>query len=166
MTPADSAVERIYAAVARIEGIYGAWSNDQGLTYYEMQFYYALMRRPDRTATQAEICRALDAPKTTVNSLVKAQIAKGLVLLGADCADRRRKTLILTPRGRAFAEGLVGPLRDHERDAAAALAEDDVERTVATLTAFADALERRLRPRRPAGARPTSTTTTTQEEKP
>lgn len=45
-------VNRLYEAVQNIENIYNAWSKAQGLLYYDMQLYYALMETPNNTLTQ------------------------------------------------------------------------------------------------------------------
>lgn len=142
--PGTGRVERLYSAVSRIEGVYETWSRARGLTYSEMKFYYALTLYPGHTAIQTELCAALQAPKTTVSSLVKTQAAAGRVQLDRAADDRRRKIVSLTPAGRAFVAALIEPLLAQQEDAAEALAAADVEHAVATLTAFADELDHRL----------------------
>lgn len=67
--------------------------------------------------SQHDICSALYIPKTTINSAIKSLSDKGYILLRRDTAPSRRKIILMTERGREFAELHITPLQEAERKA-------------------------------------------------
>ncbi|MBU5488709.1 hypothetical protein KQI77_11285 [Clostridium sp. MSJ-8] len=59
-------IDRMYEAVRKINQTYEIWASSHGLTLYEMQIYYEMMKNKDEIVTQKDLCLKLDAPKTSM----------------------------------------------------------------------------------------------------
>ena len=74
-------VDGIYEAIQKVNQVYGKWASAHGMTLYEMQIYYRIMERSlqkeQAYITQKELCDELDAPKTSINSIIKRQLKTG-----------------------------------------------------------------------------------------
>ena len=70
------------------------------MTLYEMQIYYRIMERSlqkeQAYITQKELCDELDAPKTSINSIIKRQLKTGYIEMEVNPANRREKIISLT----------------------------------------------------------------------
>lgn len=137
-------VDRIYDAVKKINRAYEAWSDLHGLTLYEMQMFYVIWCRESRCITQKELCQELDAPKTSVNSIIKRQLQAGWIVMEVNPRNKREKVISLTEAGETFAKRLIEPLLAYEEEAAAQMNDEEVETAVRVQNRFADCLLERI----------------------
>lgn len=72
-----------------------------------MQLYYALMERAEKTMTQKQLCDELQAPKTSINSIVKDQLKQGYIQLDTNPQNRKEKLISLTEKGQEYANQLI-----------------------------------------------------------
>lgn len=135
-------VNRLYEAVQNIENIYNDWSKAHGLLYYDMQLYYSLMETPNHTLTQKDIVEQIQAPKTTVNSLVKRHLAKGYISMTINPNNQREKLIQLTPAGKEFAKELILPLFKQEELAVTELSTERIEEALKTLEEFGEIIRK------------------------
>ncbi len=133
-------IDRIYETVRKINQVYEIWAGKHGLTSYEMQIYYVILQREGMTITQKELCMELDAPKTSINSIIKKQLGTGNIEMKVNPDNRREKIISLTDRGREFAENLIQPLLQYEEETAAMLDDDEMEAAIVLQNRFADIL--------------------------
>lgn len=122
---------RLILAATRMDGVYYYFARCSGLPENLLALLYAL--EDGRPHSQKEICEDWMIPKTTINTIVREQVAAGHITLRAG-AGRREKIISLTESGRAFAREALRGICAAERAA--------VERTVQKHGAgFIDALE-------------------------
>lgn len=85
-----------------------------------------------------ELARRSGLSKQTLTTQLKALEERGLIVRGADPADRRANRIYLSERGRAFKEVAGDVLHEMDRLVAEALPTTDIERLSAALRTLAD----------------------------
>ncbi len=133
-------IDRMYDAVRKINQVYEKWSALHGLTLYEMQIYYEMVKSTEAVVTQKDLCMKLDAPKTSINSIIKKQLQAGYIEMKVNPSNKREKVLSLTRSGQKFAKELIEPLFQYEEAAAAQISSDEMEAAIETQNRFADIL--------------------------
>ena len=135
-----SNVDRIYEAIRKVNQVYDIWASSHGLTMYEMEIYYEILKTDEMTMTQKDLCQRLEAPKTSINSIIKKQLQNGYIELHTNPQNKREKRISLTPKGQEFAKNLIQPLFRYEEEAVAMLAEEEIEAVITAQNKFADIL--------------------------
>ena len=133
-------IDRMYEAVRKINQTYEIWASAHGLTLYEMQIYYEMMKNKNAAVTQKDLCLKLDAPKTSINSIVKKQLQTGYIELNVNPLNKREKVLSFTNTGRKFAKELIEPLFRYEQETVSMIDERKMEVSIETQNQFADIL--------------------------
>lgn len=110
---------RLILAATRMDGAYYYFARHSGVPENQLALFYALS--DGKPHSQKEICEDWLIPKTTINTIVKEQVAAGHLTLRA--GEGREKIICLTDAGRAYAEKAISSLCAAERAAA--------ERTIA-----------------------------------
>ena len=110
---------RLILATTRMDGAYYYFARRSGVPENQLALFYALS--DGKPHSQKEICEDWLIPKTTINTIVKEQVAAGHLTLRA--GEGREKIICLTEAGRAYAEKAISALCAAERAAA--------ERTIA-----------------------------------
>lgn len=131
-------VDRLYEAIRRMDQIYELWSSRHGIGVYDMQIYYEMLKHGEASITQKDLCRKLDAPKTSINSIIKKQLQSGYIEMHVNPKNKREKMLSLTQEGQRFARALIEPLFRYEEEAVAMIDPQDVEIAIRTQNRFAD----------------------------
>lgn len=140
----ENTIERIYESVRRINHAYEVWAGRCGLTLYEMQIYYVILRREPETVTQRELCLELEAPKTSVNGIIRRQVCAGRIKMRVNPGNRREKIIELTESGRRFAEKIILPLFLFEQETADMLDGSAVEEMFGMQDEIAETLLRKV----------------------
>lgn len=133
-------VNQLYASVSNIEKIYENYAKQQGITYYDMQLFYALIENECKPLTQKQFCDEMDLPKTTVNSIVKSQIKQEHIHLEVNPNNKKEKLIYLTEKGLEYAKNLILPLFALEERAASLISEEEVYQLSRILDVFANGL--------------------------
>lgn len=133
-------VSQIYEAVQKINYVYECWSSAHGLTLYEMQVYYVIMEKDTPFITQKELCNKLDAPKTSINSIIKKQLKTGYIEMNINPMNKREKIISLTDAGKKYVEELIIPLFKYEEEAVSQFSDSDIENVINIQGKFADML--------------------------
>lgn len=137
---AKNTIDRIYESVRKINHVYEIWAAAHGLTLYELQIYYELMKNDDEVITQRDLCTKLDAPKTSINSIIKKQLQTGYIEMNVNPLNKREKVISLTKSGKKFAKELVEPLFGYEEEAAEMIDEKEMEAAIDVHERFANFL--------------------------
>lgn len=130
----------LYEAVRSIDKVYENWAKTQGIGYYDMLLYYALVENEGQGMTQKQFCVELDVPKTTVNSIVKNQMQLGYIQLEINSHNRKEKIITLTPNGIEYANKLIMPLFEIEKKAISLLSQQDIDLISNKLAIFGQGL--------------------------
>ena len=133
-------IDRIYESVRKINHAYEVWAAAHGLTLYEMQIYYVILSKGEDAITQKNLCMELDAPKTSINSIIKKQLRAGYIEMQTNPQNKREKIISLTRQGQVFAESLIQPLFRYEEEAAEMLDDEEMEAAIVAQNRFADLL--------------------------
>lgn len=139
-------IDRIYEAVRKINQAYEIWAAAHGLTLYEMQIYYVMVKNNDTVITQKALSMELDAPKTSINSIIKKQLQAGYMEMNVNPLNKREKVLSLTEAGQQFAQNLIEPLLSYEEEAAEMLDQKELDAAIEVQNRFADILLGKVEP--------------------
>lgn len=109
-----------------IEKIYEDYAKSVGLTYMSLTvleiIYYS-----ETPCTQKEICGQSHYNKQMVNTIVKSFYDKGYLMLTEVEADRRNKHISLSESGRNYADSIMNPLWEIEKQALSVLSDKERE---------------------------------------
>lgn len=133
-------IDRLYDTVRKINQVYEKWAALHGMTLYEMQIYYEMMKHEKTVVTQKDLCQKLDAPKTSINSIIKKQLQAGYIEMNVNPMNKREKVISLTESGQEAAKELIEPLFQYEEEADGQIRNDEMEMTIKTQNRFADIL--------------------------
>lgn len=133
-------VDQIYEAIQKINTAYELWASGHGLTLYEMQIYYELLKQDETYITQKDLCLKLDAPKTSINSIIKKQLKSERIIMEVNTQNKREKIISLTETGRAFAEEMILPLFELEEYVSDQIDDNDMNTVIRVQTQLADVL--------------------------
>lgn len=137
-------INQIYEAVRKINHTYEIWSAAHGLTLYEMQIYYVMLEKETEQITQKELCKKLDAPKTSISSMIKRQLKTGYIEMNTNPENKREKIISLTESGKMFAKELIQPLFQYEEETASMINEKELDTAIKIQNQFADLLLRKV----------------------
>lgn len=98
----ENRLDRLYEAIRKMDAAYDLWASKQDLTLYELQIYYEMLKKEDGCITQKELCRRLEAPKTSINSIIKKYLNKGRVRMDVNPLNKREKIISFTEEGRSI----------------------------------------------------------------
>ena len=133
-------IDLIYEAVKKVNRAYEIWAAKHGLTLYEMQIYYVISEYNKAEITQKELCAQLDAPKTSINSIIKKQLKSGRIEMDVNPLNKREKIIKLTDDGKKFAKELIEPLFKCEEEATSKISDIGLKTAIDVQTKFADNL--------------------------
>lgn len=133
-------VDQIYEAVRKIDSAYELWASKHGLTLYEMQIYYEMLKLDEAYITQKDLCLKLDAPKTSINSIIKKQLKSERIIMEVNPENKREKIISLTEKGKNFAEELIRPLFKLEDDVAVQIDSSEMDTAIRVQMQLADML--------------------------
>ena len=125
-----------YSPATRMDGAYYYFARHSGMPENLLALFYALA--DGKPHSQKEICEDWLIPKTTINTVVKEQVAAGHLTLRA--GEGREKIICLTEAGRAYAEKAISALCAAERAAAERTMAKHGVGFVEAIEDFADAL--------------------------
>ncbi len=99
---------RLALAVYKLDGAYDYFAKGGGVKPNLMWLLYAL--NDGKKHTQVQICDQWLFPRSTVNTLVKQCESEGLVALCKIEGEKREMQVVLTEKGRAFADKILEPV--------------------------------------------------------
>ncbi|MFN8092860.1 MAG: efflux RND transporter periplasmic adaptor subunit [Vicinamibacteria bacterium] len=104
--PLQESIGLLVAAVRRlVKQAVTAAAVEHGLSY--QQFWYLVAIAETEGLSQRELAGRLRTDAPTASRVVASLVRRGLARSGEDPQDRRRRVLVLTPRGAALARRLV-----------------------------------------------------------
>lgn len=137
MPDAFRLVRRIMLATNKIDGVYYLFAKQHRANENTLAFLYALI--DGEPHSQKEISDAWIIPRTTINSIVKTMLAEGYVAFSPEPRGKE-KTLVLTPKGLAYADALFDDIYTAEERAITATLAHYPPEFVTALEDFSDRL--------------------------
>ena len=107
------AILRLTDAINKIDGAYYFCARHVGVKENALALLFAL--DDGQPHSQTQIARDWLIPKTTVNTVVQEMARQGYVTLTS--GQPREKHIVLTPAGRAYADEVMGEIKQAERQA-------------------------------------------------
>lgn len=112
MSKEKDLMKRLISDTAKMDGLYYLWGKNTGVSENMLTLMYAL--NDDKMHTQKQICEQFSIPKTTINTIVKELIEKGLIVF-TNGENLKEKNLVLTEKGKIYAEEIIGELEEIEK---------------------------------------------------
>ncbi len=134
-------LQRMILAFNKIDGVYYLFSRQLGVNENDLSFLYAL--NDGRLHSQREISDNWLIPRTTINTIVKHMVEAGYVVLEAE-EHRKEKRILLTEKGREYADRLLGKLYQAEEAAITRTLERFSPEFVEAMEVFGKELHREL----------------------
>lgn len=107
-------VRRIMLAINKLDGVYYLFGKKHDTNENTLAFLYALSDR--KPHSQKEISDVWIIPRTTINSIVKTMFAEGYIQF-VPGQHTKEKSIVLTPRGQEYADGLLADIYKAEEKA-------------------------------------------------
>ena len=105
-------MKRLMSDITKMDGLYYLWGKNTGISETMLILMYAL--NDNQMYTQKQVCEQFSIPKTTINTIVKELIEKGLIVF-ENGENLKEKNLTLTKKGKIYAEEITGELKEIER---------------------------------------------------
>lgn len=105
-------MRRLISDTSKMDWLYYLWGKSTGISENMLTIMYAL--NADKRYTQKQICEQFSIPKTTINTIVKELIEKDLIVF-ENGENLKEKYLVLTKKGKIYAEEITGELKDIEK---------------------------------------------------
>lgn len=141
----ENKVDRLYETIRKIDAVYDLWASKQELTSYELRIYYEMLKKEDACITQKELCKKLEAPKTSINSIIKKQLLEGIIQMNVNPLNKREKILSFTEKGKKAAEAVINPLLTYEEEVSEMLDAEETETAIRVQVRLAELLEEKVR---------------------
>ncbi len=142
----DNEIEKLLYKYNRIykenSDLYRGVAKALGISDSVFWILYSL-REKGGEATQSEICSMLYEPKQTVNSALKKMESEGYIAM-ASHPDRRRKLLILTPKGEELTEKTADKVLTLECSAFREMSEADRQAFLRLFQTYTEILKRKI----------------------
>lgn len=135
-------IQEINSVVERTDYLYEKWAKQHGINSYVLQIMYMIYA--SGINKQKDIVEKYGMPKQTVNTVIVELQKKGYIRLIPDENDKRSKIIILTDEGRRYAENIVNPLLNCEKEVLAEMGEERVEMLISTMNQYAELLEQKI----------------------
>ena len=127
------------ASLQTIEKIYEEYAKSVGLTYMSLTVLHIICDcGVDEQCTQKLITEKSHYNKQVVNVIIKGFYEKGHILLEELKEDRRNKQIILTEKGKNYAEEILSPLWEIEEQALSVLKDSERAHLLEMLARCAD----------------------------
>ncbi len=108
----------------RIDGFYAEYAKESGVKENLLWILYAL--NDGNSHSQKEICDSWDLPRTTVNTIIKELENDGYINLIQIKGEKRELEVVLTDKGKSYADSLLDKLYKIEEKVSHYLIESDL----------------------------------------
>lgn len=109
MNIAEKKTERLFEKWQSLDRVFEEYAKSKNLNYISLSVLEAIYEMPEE-CTQKLICELIHYPKQSVNLVIKSFWESGYVELRETPEDRRNKLIILTEKGKMYAEEIIAPL--------------------------------------------------------
>lgn len=130
-------IRRLMLAINKIDGTYYLFARKNELNENTLAFFYAM--DDDKPHSQKEISDEWLVPRTTIHSIVKKMLAEGYILF-PEGQHTKEKRMMLTEKGREYAEGCLKNIYTAEERAMLDTLENFSPEFVEALAYFGDRL--------------------------
>lgn len=126
-------IDRMNLCMNQIDGLYYMAARKLGIKDNTLALFYVL--NDGEPHTQKEICEEWLIPKTTINTIVRENVDLGYIRL-ENAGHRKEKRILLTERGKAYADRILRQVYAAEESAMARTLEEFSPKLLDGLEAF------------------------------
>lgn len=105
-----------------LDRLYEEYAKAKGMTYMSLTVLDVIYEQPE-CCTQKQICEQTHYPKQSVNLIINTFRESGYIELREIPSDRRNKQIILTAKGKTYADEVIGKLWEADEKATNTLSE-------------------------------------------
>lgn len=105
-------MRKLISDTSKMDRLYYLWGKNTGVSENMLTLMYAL--NDGKIHTQKQICEQFSIPKTTINTIVKELIEKGLIVF-ENGKNLKEKKLALTEKGKVYAKEITSELEEIEK---------------------------------------------------
>ena len=127
----------------RLDSVVGLYAKGKGINVTTL-FILECLAEEDELYTQKILCEKLMLPKQLVNAVIKSFWEQGFVDL-KEAKDRRHKNIMLTEKGKEYAESIINPLNEADERAWDRFSQEELINTAELLEKYAKAMEECVR---------------------
>ena len=139
---ARSQLKDFFRKKKKIDRLYVIWSQKSNVNYSALMIMYHLLELGN--VTQRQISEECCIPKQSANNIIKSLKNDGYITLTKNEADKRKKIIELTERGREYATELVSPLIEMENSVIDKMGETLINQLIDSSTIYANLLEEEI----------------------
>ncbi|HIU24925.1 MAG TPA: MarR family transcriptional regulator [Candidatus Copromorpha excrementigallinarum] len=123
-----------------MDEIYHNYAKRSGISNTALWIMYSICEK-EEPSTQRELAAEWHYPPQTVNSVLKSFEKDGYIMLVPVPGNQKSKAVVLTEKGRAFAERVVYPMMLAEERALGALTEKEQKAFLSIVEKYVDILK-------------------------
>lgn len=131
---------RFCEIMQKIDRLYEKYAKAKGMTYMSMTVLESISANKEN-CTQKLICEETHYPKQSVNLIVKSFLQDGYITLEELPEDRRNKRIVLTEKGRLYADETIGGLWEIDKNATLQMSAKQREELLQLLSLYTNAYE-------------------------
>ena len=123
-----------------ISGFYNDYAKSVGLTYASLGVLGIILN--EENCTQTTITQHMCLPKQTINAIIKSFNKHGIIEPPVESdSDKRNKVIILTGKGKDYAEKIMSKVQEAEYAALDSLGEERCKNLIQTIAMYKDSLK-------------------------
>lgn len=134
--------KKLWEAWGQANALYTDWAASRDINSYRLFVLYAIDGHD--AVTQKMIAEFTGLSKQTVNTVIRALRAEGILTLSAGSGDRREKLVKLTDDGLAYASQLLAPLYALENSVVELIGMERVREMMNNIRLFTTVFEKEL----------------------
>ena len=142
-------LNEINSAIIQFRGNYSAWCKAHGIGYNEMLVMYSI--REKGYCTQKQICDQYLFPRQTINHVINALRAQGILREQASLAPGREKAFVLTERGESYMGPFLASMNAMEARAVLRMGSEKLAELTDLMEQYSQALRKAMEETRETG---------------
>lgn len=135
-------MRRLNSDTAKMDWLYYLWGKNTGISENMLMLMYAL--NDDKIHTQKQISEQYSIPKTTINTIVKELLEKGLIVFESG-ENLKEKNIKLTEEGKIYAKDILGELEEIEQKAMKKTLEKYSDKFIETFEYLLESMENEIK---------------------
>ncbi len=105
-------LKEIENAVLKFNNIYDSYAKEEKIDRLELEMFLFMSRNVDKDICQSDLANHLYKSPTTISSLIKKEINKGLIYLKYSDSNKKNKIIKLSEDGMKFIDEIIEPFQN------------------------------------------------------
>lgn len=135
--------QEFWESWGQTNSLYNNWASLRKTNYYILFVMYSL--NSHNSITQKQICEYTGITKQTVNSVINELKKEEYIILLKGSDDKREKNIVLTEKGKDYANELLAPLYKIENNIFDIMGRERVKQMIESIALFNILFEKELK---------------------